>query len=489
MPHHFPKCPICQEPHEPPAIPLRCPSLGGVACPLDTGPDPATKRQELDDTIALTSEMDVEEQDSSELSFELASESDDDGFPAQEDLTGRPLGQYLMGPLLGRGTMGRVYRAEHLGLARPCAIKVMNPGLLTRQPEVLEHFWAEARAIAGLIHPHIVTVHNLGSDRGYHYIEMEYVQGGTTLGEEVIRRGPMEPLRVTSILHQVTLALDAAHRAHLVHRDVKPSNVLLQAGDHAKLADFGLVRRRDDGRHINVAGTPAYMAPELFRGVPAGPCSDIYSTGVMFYYLLTAKLPLASDNVAQLLKLHRTSKIPDVRQRAPSVPEEVASVVHRCLEFRPSDRYQAADELADDLQNLLFQYHDTRSIVRECLEGLDARVEGGPDQFRVHFELPGDRKQEVQLWIDDGHRGRRLVSVYSVCGPAEADHYEFALRLNADLTRGSLSVLDIDDRPMFVMTRNFEQGRASVNEIREALLEIARRSDWVEHQLTNADHY
>lgn len=446
-------------------------------------------QSKLEDTIALPSETDFNEQGSSELAFEIEPEIEDDGFPSMEDLTSRSLGQYLMGPLVGRGTMGRVYRAEHIGLARPCAIKVMNPGLLARQPEVLEHFWAEARAIAGLVHPHIVTVHNLGSDRGYHYIEMEYVQGGITLGEEVVRHGPMEPLRVTSILHQVTLALDAAHRAHLVHRDVKPSNVLLQAGDHAKLADFGLVRRRDDGRHFNIAGTPAYMAPELFRGVPAGPCSDLYATGVMFYYLLTAKLPLASDNVAQLLKLHRTSKIPDVRQHAPHIPDEIATIVHRCLSFKALDRYQTADELADDLRNLLFQYHDTRSIVRECLEGLDARVEGGPDRYRISFDLPGNRKQEVQLWIDDGQRGRRLVSVYSVCGPAETDHYEFALRLNTDLTRGSLSVLDIDNRPMFVMTRNFEQGRASVIEIREALLEIARRSDWVEHQLTSADRY
>ncbi len=112
---------------------------------------------------------------------------DDDGFPAVDDLENQTLGQYRLGTVIGRGSMGRVYRAEHLGLHRPCAIKVMNPGLVVTQPQVREDFWAEARVVANLVHPHVVTIHNLGDDRGYHYIEMEYVPGGLTLRESLAR--------------------------------------------------------------------------------------------------------------------------------------------------------------------------------------------------------------------------------------------------------------------------------------------------------------
>ena len=114
---------------------------------------------------------------------------EDDGFPEVDDLADATLGQYRLGRIIGRGSMGRVYRGEHLSLARPCAIKVMNPGLVARKPKIRERFWAEARAVANLVHPHVVTVHNLGNDRGYHYIEMEYVPGGVSLKEALDPRG------------------------------------------------------------------------------------------------------------------------------------------------------------------------------------------------------------------------------------------------------------------------------------------------------------
>ena len=123
--------------------------------------------------------------------------------------------------------MGRVYQAEHQFLCRPCAIKVLNPGLVARQPQVREQFWAEARVVANLVHPHVVTVHNLGTDRDYHFIEMEYVPGGISLKETLVKDGPLDPIRASKLVHQVVQALGAAHRSGLVHRDVKPANVLL----------------------------------------------------------------------------------------------------------------------------------------------------------------------------------------------------------------------------------------------------------------------
>ena len=161
-------------------------------------------------------------------------------------LLGRKVGQYRIESIVGKGSMARVYKARHLELGRYCALKIMNPALDVEQPGIREQFWAEARAAANLIHPNIVTIHNLGSVHGLHFIEMEYVPGGLTLRESLVREGPLEPLRAAVLAKQVGLALQAAHDAGLVHRDVKPANVLLTPDGRAKLMVHGLVRRLDD---------------------------------------------------------------------------------------------------------------------------------------------------------------------------------------------------------------------------------------------------
>lgn len=415
----------------------------------------------------------------------------DDGFPEVDDLVDRTLGQYRLGSVIGRGSMGRVYRAEHMGLSRPCAIKVMNPGLVARQPEVREHFWAEARAVANLVHPHVVTIHNLGSDRGYHYIEMEYVPGGTSLKESLAREGPFDPIRASSLVRQVVLALVAAHRSGLVHRDIKPANVLLAAEGHAKLADFGLVRHLSELELVGVpvAGTPTFMAPELFDGTAASHRSDLYAVGVMYYALLSGKLPFASDRIAELIQLHRDAPVPDVRGAVPGVPELVNAILARCLAKRPEDRYSSAEALAEDLETVIAGLRDTEGLVRDSVEGLDCFVQGARDQFRLMFPLPNDRLQEVYLEVTQGREGERFLSVFSVCGPAEPEHFEFALKLNAELTYGSLSIRNVNGQAMFVMTRTFPRDRIATVDVRAALLELARRADRVEQQLGDADLY
>jgi serine/threonine-protein kinase len=387
--------------------------------------------------------------------------------------------------------MGRVYRAEHLGLSRPCAIKVMNPGLVAKQPQVREHFWAEARAVANLIHPHVVTIHNLGSDRGYHYIEMEYVAGGISLKESLAKEGQFEPIPASTLVRQVVLALGAAHQSGLVHRDVKPSNVLLTAGGQVKLADFGLVRHLSqlEMAGVPVAGTPAFMAPELFEGIPASHQSDIYAVGVMYYTLLSGHLPFASNQIIELIRLHRDALIPDLRATVPEVPDAVTAIIARCLAKRPDQRYATAEELAEDLETAITSLRDTESLVRESVEGLPCFVQGGRDHFRVLFPLPNDRLQEVYLEVTQGRHGERFLSVFSVCGPAQLEHFEFALKLNAELTYGSLSIRNVNGQPMFVMSRTFPRDRIATVDVRAALLEIARRADRVEQELTDADLY
>lgn len=415
----------------------------------------------------------------------------DDGFPVVDDLAYRGLAQYQLGRVIGRGSMGRVYEAEHLTLARPCAVKVLNPGLLARQPRMKDQFWAEARVVANLVHPNIVMVYNLGSERGYHFIEMEYVAGGVTLKEKLVKEGAFDPMRATTFVHQVVGALGAAHRSGLVHRDIKPSNVLLTEDAQAKLADFGLVRRLSEFESAGgtVGGTPTYMAPELFTGAPASPRSDLYAVGVMLYYLLSARLPFSSDQIAHLIHQHRVASVPDVRVLAPEVNDDLAEILARCLAKDPRARYDSAEVLLEDLGGVIAHLLDTEELVRESVEGLDCFVQGARDHYRILFRLPGDRLQEVYLEVGQGRHQERLLSVFSVCCPADPTHYEFALKLNAEMTYGGLSVRSVNGVPMFVMSRTYARMTVDPAEIRAALREIARRSDWVEQQLTHADVY
>ncbi len=466
------RCSFCDEPVHADKPSADCPFLGAAGCPI-TSDAPLPADDPLAETIAFGGAIPVQ---------------DEDGFPEVDDLINGTLGQYRIGAVIGQGAMGRVYRGIHTGLGRTSAIKVLSPGLMIRQPQTVERFSAEARAVAGLIHPNVVTVHNLGSDRGYHYIEMEYVPGGVSLRERLVRDGPFEPLRATTLVRQVALALGAAHRSGLVHRDVKPANVLLTADGTAKLADFGLVRRLDDQRAgTPIAGTPTFMAPELFTGSPADPRTDLYAVGIMWFYLLTARLPFASDHLAHLIRLHKKAPLPDILRLAPSVPDELPSILARLLEKDPQKRPESAEELADELKVVLGHLRDTEGLVRESLEGLDCLIQGAKDRYRVIVPVPGDRIQEVYVEVVQGRKNERLLCVYSVCAPADSRHYEFALKLNAELTIGGLSVREVNGQPMFVMTRTYPRGHVTPADIRAAVMEIARRGDWVEQQLTSTD--
>jgi serine/threonine-protein kinase len=290
-------------------------------------------------------------------------------------------------------------------------------------------------------------------------------------------------------MRQIALGLEAAHRAGLVHRDVKPANVLMTADGRAKLADFGLVRKivDVDRNPAGLAGTPTFMAPELFGGRPAGPKTDLYAVGVMYYYLLTARLPFASDNLARLILLHRNAPVPDVQLLAPAAPSEVTRILGRLLAKNPADRYDSAGELADDLLRALGHLRNTEELVHESLEGLDCLIQGGRDRWRVVYPVPGDRIHEVYIELVEGRRHERLLTVFSVCAPCDPRHYEFALKLNNELTHGCLSIREVNGQAMFVMTRTFARGHVGPAEIRAAVQEIAKRGDRVEQQLTSTD--
>ncbi|AMV39425.1 serine/threonine-protein kinase [Planctomyces sp. SH-PL62] len=410
-----------------------------------------------------------------------------------DDLIGRKLAQYRILEDLGRGSMARVYKAWHLGLERTCALKIIDPTLVARRPNLRDQFWAEARAAANLVHPQVVTIHNLGSDAGFHFIEMEYVQGSVSLRDSIVKDGPFEAGRAARLVGQILLALGAAHRSGIIHRDVKPANVLLTAEGHAKLADFGLAQTRAklSGANQPLAGTPTFMAPELFNGTPASPQSDIYALGVMFYYVLTGRLPYTSDRIGSLINLHQSEPIPDIRAILPGTHPRLAELIERCLAKSPAARFASSEELGNQLQMLLHHLRDTESLVRECLQGVDAFIQGNRDTFRVLLPQPGDRLQEVMVEVNDGEEGKgeRYLSVFSVCGPAEPSYYGYALALNSRLTYGSLSIRYVLGAPMLVMSRTFVRDRMRVGDLRDAILEIAHNADRIEAQMTRLDLY
>jgi hypothetical protein len=247
--------------------------------------------------------------------------------------------------IAGRGGMGVVYRATQLDLGRPVAIKVIaadrarDPGLRTR-------FSLEARLAAAIDHPNLVPVHAAGEQGGRLYIVMRYV-AGTDLHRALRRDGRLAPGRAASVIAQVAAGLDAAHAAGLVHRDVKPANVLL-SGEHVYLADFGLSRLQTSGERFTESGawvgTVDYMSPEHLRGEPCDARSDVYALGCVLFAALTGEAPFRRPTVPATMSAHFHDEPPRPSDRAP-VPAGFDAVIARALAKRPEDRYPSTGDL------------------------------------------------------------------------------------------------------------------------------------------------
>jgi serine/threonine-protein kinase len=264
-------------------------------------------------------------------------------------------GRYELAEMLGRGGMGEVRAARDLRLGRSVAVKMLRPGLAGR-PEVRRRFEAEARAAARLTHPHVVAVHDVGEEDGVPFIVMERVSGPGL--EQEMAAGPMDPARAREVGAGILAALGAAHAAGIVHRDVKPANVLLAADGSVKVADFGIAKALDnpagegstaeldltgDGQLI---GTVAYMAPERVDGIPASVQSDLYSVGVILYEALAGTKPFEADTPMSLCwAVHQGDHEP-LAARRPGLDPGLVAVVGRAMARLPEDRFATAAEMA-----------------------------------------------------------------------------------------------------------------------------------------------
>jgi serine/threonine protein kinase/tetratricopeptide (TPR) repeat protein len=268
--------------------------------------------------------------------------------------TGTDFGpRYHVESLLGSGGMGKVYKARDRELDRIVAIKVLRPDLMT-DPMAMQRFKHELLLASSISHPNILRIHDLGEYKGVKFISMAYVDGGDLT--QLMRKEGRLPLdRVLHIMRQLAAALAAAHGVNVVHRDLKPQNILLGSADHVYVTDFGIAKTLESDRTSvtrtgAVLGTPLYMSPEQVEGKQVDHRSDLYTFGLIFYEMLTGVLPFTGDTTFQLMyqRVHQLPKRPETV--IPDLPSYLSRISLKCLEREPAKRYQNASEILVDLE-------------------------------------------------------------------------------------------------------------------------------------------
>src|SRR5919202_1114099 len=263
-------------------------------------------------------------------------------------------GRFRLEELVGSGGMSSVYRAYDPTLERHVAIKLMHRDI-SNDADQLERFRREARAVAQLNHPHVVTVIDAGEDDGAPYIVFEYVEG-ETLKERIRRLGRLPVSEAVAYAIEIGRALECAHANKLVHRDVKPQNVLIDPDGRAKVTDFGIARSLEaqgltaTGR---VLGTTDYVSPEQALGHEVTGQSDIYSLGIILYEMLTGEVPYQADTQVAVAMQHVRDPLPDVQRRRPEISASLARVVERATAKQTQNRYQDVGEIVHDLEEVL----------------------------------------------------------------------------------------------------------------------------------------
>ncbi|HZI42546.1 MAG TPA: serine/threonine-protein kinase [Gemmatimonadaceae bacterium] len=277
----------------------------------------------------------------------MATRVDSDFLELQKALAG----EYSLERELGRGGMGIVYLAREVQLNRLVAIKVL-PSALAERPELRERFVREARMAASLSHPNIVPIHRVGEAGPFAFFVMAYVDG-ETLGERLRLRGPLSPVAATRMLREVAWALAYAHGRGVVHRDVKPDNILVEAATgRALVTDFGIAVGGDDGDSGDgrVMGTAQFMSPEQATGAAIDGRSDLYALGIVGYLAVSGRLPFDADSLPALLSKQVREPAPPLNLQCPGLPRALANSIDRCLRKDPVERFPTGEAMADALE-------------------------------------------------------------------------------------------------------------------------------------------
>ncbi len=268
-----------------------------------------------------------------------------------DPLIGKSFGPYKVIAKIGEGGMATVYKGLQESLNRFVAIKVLR-GDLARNPEFVARFRREALAVARLSHPNLLHVYDAGTAHGVYYIIIDFVPGGSL--QDLLVKGHLEPERAVSIVAQVADALDCAHKQGIIHRDVKPNNILMTPEGRPLLADFGIAKAVYESTHLTHTGTsigtPAYMAPEQAEGKPSDARTDIYALGIVLYETLTGRVPFRGETPMATLYSHLHTPPPPIRQLNPNVPVWLEEIVDKALAKPPEARYQTAAQFSAALR-------------------------------------------------------------------------------------------------------------------------------------------
>ncbi len=265
-------------------------------------------------------------------------------------------GRYELIEKIGEGGMAIVYKAKCRLLNRYVAIKILRPEF-TKDEQFIENFRRESQAAAGLSHPNIVSVYDVGQEGNIHFIVMELVDG-KTLSKLIEEKGRLDYKEAISITRQVASALSLAHKNQIIHRDIKPHNILITSSGVAKLADFGIAKAVSAstiiGGNNKVMGSVHYFSPEQARGAYVDERSDIYSLGIVLYEMLTGRVPFDGENPISIALMHINDPMPTVTSEVPGLPPQLEKIIMKATDKYQTNRYRTADEMIEDLDNIEF---------------------------------------------------------------------------------------------------------------------------------------
>lgn len=327
-------------------------------------------------------------------------------------------GRYELLEKIGDGGMAVVYKAKDKLLNRFIAIKILRPEF-TKDPTFVENFKRESQAAAGLAHQNIVAVYDVGREGNINYIVMELVEG-QTLNEIIAKEAPMDYRRVIEITKQVAAALRVAHRNKIIHRDVKPHNIMVTTDGIVKLADFGIAKAVNDATMSTgskIIGSVHYFSPEQARGNYVDERSDIYSLGIVMYEMLTGQVPFDGDNPVTIALKHINEEITPPSQLVDGIPPALEQCVLKATSKFQTNRYSSADELIEELNNIEFVTRMVgNSIFNEASEQVEQSRKGQTDEDEEDYEEEDDsesrrsrRKKKPKKKLTKAQKKRRIL--------------------------------------------------------------------------------
>ncbi len=334
---------------------------------------------------------------------------------------------YTLEGEIGRGGMGVVYRARDEQLKRRVAIKVLPPELAFQQ-DIRERFKREAQTAGQLLHPHIVPIYSVGEAKGIVFFVMGYVDGESVAGR-VKRKGPLPPEEARRIMKESADALSAAHAVSVVHRDIKPDNILLEGTrGRVMVTDFGIAKALSQGSGATLTGagvaigTPAFMSPEQAAGEKEiDGRSDLYSLGIVTYQMLAGELPFNAPTVAGILMKQITEPAPDIRRTRPDVPEDLALAVARCLEKDPENRWPTADALRRGLESRTVTGYRPTGTTWRAGQARGGNTNQRPSTSSSRRPLTGNPRSPIGAAGNDPIPGINLPAPRRPGGPRAAD--------------------------------------------------------------------